>query len=90
MKYIEQVLEVQRLVYTLNSLGKYTAFVDYSGHVNMLDVRVFEGKWDQYKYPVLNTYEFIEATWGDDCLQWWFEDTCTRLQELIDEGEGHA
>lgn len=85
MRYIEQVLEVQRLAYTLNSLGKYTAFVDYSGHVNMVEVRVFEGTWDQYKHPVLSTYEFIKAEWKDDCVQW-FEETCKRLQELINEG----
>lgn len=89
MKYIEKVLEVQRLVYTLNSLGKYTAFVDYSGHVNMVDVRVFEGTWDQSKHPVLSTYVFIEEKWDDGCMQW-FEETCKQLQELINEGVDHG
>ena len=85
MKYIEQVLELQRLAYTLNSLGKYTVFADYSGHVNMVNIRVFEGTWDQYKHPVIFTYEFVKEEWQADCMQW-FEETCRQLQELINKG----
>lgn len=86
MKYIEQVLKIQRMAYTLNGLGRYTAFVDYAGHVKMLRVCVYKGEWENGKPPLFSTYTFAVEKWEDEFLQW-FKDTGMQLQELIGEGD---
>lgn len=35
----------------LNASEKYTTFFDFEGHINAVDIRIFNGKWSVGKTP---------------------------------------
>lgn len=38
-------IEIFEELTKLNASGKYTTFFDFLGHVNAVDIRIFNGKW---------------------------------------------
>lgn len=45
-KTINTINIISNLCYDIQQRGIATVFVDYSGHVNKIDVRLFSGVWD--------------------------------------------
>ena len=44
-------IEIFEELTKLNASGKYTTFFDFLGHVNTVDIRIFNGKWSVGKTP---------------------------------------
>lgn len=44
-------IEIFEELAKLNASGKYTTFFDFLGHVNAVDIRIFNGKWSVGKNP---------------------------------------
>ena len=45
-KTVNTINIISNLCYDLQRKGIATVFVDYSGHVNSIDIRLFSGTWD--------------------------------------------
>lgn len=37
----------------LNQGGSHTAFYEYAAHVGLLEIRIYEGRWNYTKVPIL-------------------------------------
>ena len=44
-------IEILEELTKLNASGKYTTFFDFEGHINAVDIRIFNGKWSVCKTP---------------------------------------
>lgn len=57
----EKISEILKLCYKITNTTKHTAFFNYSGHVNLLDVHIHIGGWSEKvgsrnKKPILEYY----------------------------------
>ena len=50
----EQITAIAALLLEINGKEKYTAFIDFSGHVRTFSIRIYSGKWSQGKDPLFN------------------------------------
>ena len=48
-----ELLAVLEALATLNRTGLYSAFYEYAAHVGVLDIRIYEGRWNHIKKPVV-------------------------------------
>lgn len=48
-----ELLAVLEALATLNRTGLYSAFYEYAAHVGVLDIRIYEGRWNHLKKPVV-------------------------------------
>ena len=61
--------------YRLNQTGRYAVFFNYSGHVNNIEVYVYEGKWTpETKTTKLNVNIYLDFEWSNE-----------RINDLINE-----
>lgn len=51
-----KVFEIFDLAMKITNKTCHTVFVDYSGHINHISVRVFEGGWGEEKDPDMSIY----------------------------------
>lgn len=72
-KKIEQVREILTLAIDITNNTEADVFVDYSGHINGLSVRVFLKGWK----PEYDKYDFNKILYLD-------RDNVNELQEIID------
>ena len=50
-------IEILEELTKLNASGKYTTFFDFEGHINAVDIRIFNGKWSVGKNPFFDISE---------------------------------
>ena len=56
-KKMQLVLDIMQLAVEISENTKTDVFVDYSGHVNQLSVRIYVGGWEKDKeYYIRNVY----------------------------------
>ena len=48
-----ELIAIIEALATLNRTGLYSAFYDYAPHVGTLTVKIYEGRWNWFKKPVL-------------------------------------
>jgi hypothetical protein len=59
MEIRKKVLEITDLAMALKDLG-YDCFVEYVAHIDSLTVRLFDGKWQSEKDPVITSFYLTE------------------------------
>lgn len=60
-KNIKTVLIISELTLKIQALNLGHVFIDYSGHVNQISVRIYTGEWsneanDEKSYQTINSY----------------------------------
>jgi hypothetical protein len=43
------IIDIFREIWRINSAGSYTLFLNFSGHVNSIDLYGYKGKWNSKK-----------------------------------------
>lgn len=85
----EAIAELFKLAREINQTKKATVFVNYSGHVDLLEVRVWRGNWDGDVEPVVNDREYLNNVSESDSLR--FIELCKReiLKAAGDDQKPH-
>ena len=56
---MNQIITIMGLIYNINETMEYSAFINFSGHVNSLSIQVAESK-ENYDNLIFNKYIYIE------------------------------
>lgn len=67
------------LLHSIQDAGKYTVFYDYAGHVNTLEIKIYEGDWDIKKHPVFDCKYYLE----EKLVGFWENSLETTYDDLI-------
>ena len=57
--HMNQIITIMGLIYNINETMEYSAFINFSGHVNSLSIQVAESK-ENYDNLIFNKYIYIE------------------------------
>lgn len=75
-----EILRIGWFLLNLNATGRYTTFFDYSGHVKVLCIRIFKGKWSEKKKPIYEKSLNLKGETPFDV----FDNTSFSISEFIE------
>jgi len=78
------MIEIMALAYLVQVHTDYAVFIDYSGHVDSLAIKVVESA-DRYENEIVST-EFYVKKYHDDTLGWW-KAKRDHLLNIVETGE---